>query len=61
MTIIDHKGRNSRIYRAEEALFDDITLEQYMDHLVDQTVLILTNEPADILCQPYLLARYYGA
>ena len=48
MTIIDHKGRNSRIYRAEEALFDDITLEQYMDHLVDQTVLILTNEPADI-------------
>lgn len=30
MTIIDHKGRNSRIYRAEEALFDDITLEQYM-------------------------------
>ena len=49
MTIIDHKGRNSRIYRAEEALFDDITLEQYMDHLVDQTVLILTNEPADIM------------
>ena len=38
MTIIDHKGRNSRIYRAKEALFDDITLERYMDHLVDQTV-----------------------
>ena len=55
MTIIDHKGRNSRIYRAEEALFDDITLEQYMDHLVDQTVLILTNEPADIYANPTFL------
>ncbi len=51
MTIIDHKGRNSRIYRAEEALFDDITL----DHLVDQTVLILTNEPADIYANPTFL------
>ena len=55
MTIIDHKGRNSRIYRAEEALFDDITLAQYMDHLVDQTVLILTNEPADIYANPTFL------
>ena len=55
MTIIDHKGRNSRIYRAEEALFDDITLEQYMNHLVDQTVLILTNEPADIYANPTFL------
>lgn len=55
MTIIDHKGRNSRIYRAEEALFDDITLERYMDHLVDQTVLILTNEPADIYANPTFL------
>ena len=61
MTIIDHKGRNSRIYRAEEALFDDITLEQYMDHLVDQTVLILNQRASRHLCQPYLLARYYGA
>ena len=41
--------------RAEEALFDDITLERYMDHLVDQTVLILTNEPADIYANPTFL------
>ena len=52
MTIIDHKGRNSRIYRAEEVHYDGITKEQYMDHLVDQTVKILTNEPADIFANP---------
>ncbi len=55
MTIIDHKGRISRIYRPEEAIFDGISQERYMDHLVDQTVLILTNEPADIYANPTYL------
>ena len=57
MTIIDHKGRNSRIYRPEEVHFDGISVEQYMDHLVDQTVLILTNEPADIYANPTFLPQ----
>ena len=52
MTIVDHKGRLSRIYRPEEVFFDDIDVQGYMDHLVDQTVLILTNEPADIYANP---------
>ena len=52
MTIIDHKGRLSRIYRPEEVHYDNITKEQYMDHLVDQTIKILTNEPADIYANP---------
>jgi hypothetical protein len=55
MTIIDHKGRNSRIYRPEEVHFDGIGKQDYMDHLVDQTVLILTNEPADIYANPTFL------
>ena len=55
MTIIDHKGRNSRIYRPEEVHYDGVTKEQYMDHLVDQTVKILTNEPADIYANPTYL------
>lgn len=55
MTIIDHKGRNSRIYRAEEVHYDGVTKEQYMDHLVNQTVKILTNEPADIFANPTFL------
>lgn len=55
MTIVDHKGRLSRIYRPEEVHYDGITKEQYMDHLVDQTVKILTNEPADIFANPTYL------
>ena len=55
MTIVDHKGRLSRIYRPEEVFFDDIDIQGYMDHLVDQTVLILTNEPADIYANPTFL------
>ena len=55
MTIVDHKGRLSRIYRPEEVFFDGIGTEAYMDHLVDQTVLILTNEPADIYANPTFL------
>ena len=34
MTIIDHKGRNSRIYRPEEVHYDGVTKEQYMDCLL---------------------------
>lgn len=55
MTIRDHMGRNSRIYRPEEVHYDGIDYETYMDHLVEQTVLILTNEPADIFANPTFL------
>ena len=55
MTIVDHKGRLSRIYRPEEVFFDGIATQAYMEHLVDQTVLILTNEPADIYANPTYL------
>jgi len=48
MTIVDHKGRNARIYRPEEVIMDGISKDEYMDVIVDQTVTILTNEPADI-------------
>ena len=52
MTIMDHKNRNSRIYRAEEVHYDGVSKEQYMEQIVDQTVKILTNEPADIYANP---------
>ena len=52
MTIMDHKNRNSRIYRTEEVHYDGVTKEQYMEQIVDQTVKILTNEPADIFANP---------
>ena len=55
MTIVDHKGRLSRIYRPEEVFYDGISYEQYMDHLVDQTVKILSFEPADIYANPTFL------
>ncbi|MBR4995006.1 MAG: DUF1080 domain-containing protein [Alistipes sp.] len=57
MTIVDHKGRISRIYRPEEVDYTGLTYEEYMDHLVDQTVKILTNEPADIFANPTYLPR----
>ncbi|MDE6085404.1 MAG: DUF1080 domain-containing protein [Muribaculaceae bacterium] len=47
MTVVD-RGRISRIYRPEEVYLDERNLQQYMDMIVDQTVKILTNEPADI-------------
>ena len=47
--------KNSRIYRPEEVHYDGITKEGYMDRIVDQTVLILTNEPADIYANPTYL------
>ena len=52
MTIMDHKNRNSRIYRAEEVHYDGVSKDQYMEQIVDQTVKILTNEPADIYANP---------
>ena len=52
MTIMNHKNRNSRIYRAEEVHYDGVTKEQYMEQIVDQTIKILTNEPADIFANP---------
>ena len=55
MTIVDHKGRLSRIYRPEEVFYDNINYETYMDHLVDQTVKILSFEPADIFANPTFL------
>lgn len=52
MTIVDHKGRVSRLYRPEEVILDGISVEGYMDRIVDQTVKILSNEPADIYANP---------
>ena len=52
MTIIDHNKRNARIYRAEEVHYDGVTQDQYMEQIVDQSVKILTNEPADIFANP---------
>ena len=52
MTIMDHKNRNSRIYRAEEVHYDGVSKGEYMEQIVDQTVKILTNEPADIFANP---------
>ncbi|MBP9987544.1 MAG: DUF1080 domain-containing protein [Bacteroidales bacterium] len=52
MTIMDLKGRNSRIYRPEEVRYDGAGKEEYMKGIVDQTVLILQNEPADIYANP---------
>lgn len=55
MTIVDHKGRLSRIYRPEEVFYDDIDDQKYMDHLVEQSVKILSYEPADIFANPTFL------
>ena len=52
MTIMDHKNRNSRIYRPEEVHYDGVNKEQYMEQIVEQTIKILTNEPADIFANP---------
>ena len=47
MTVVDN-GAICRIYRPEEVLMRGRTRQQYMDMIVDQTVKILTYEPADI-------------
>lgn len=54
MTVIDHKGRTTRTYRPEEVHLD-ISKDAYMDMIVDQTVKILTNEPADIFANAFYI------
>ncbi|MCQ2238367.1 MAG: DUF1080 domain-containing protein [Bacteroidaceae bacterium] len=54
MTIIDAQGRNSRIYKPEEVHYDN-GMDAYMDQIVDQTCLILENEPADIFANAFYL------
>ena len=53
-TAADAKGFEKRA-KLYSDFFDGIGAEAYMDHLVDQTVLILTNEPADIYANPTFL------
>lgn len=48
MTIVDPDGRLVRLYRPEEVDVASLGEQAYMDLIVDQTVKILTNEPADI-------------
>ena len=58
MTIVDHKGRISRIYRNEEVITDGMSDQKYMDMIVDQTVKILTNEPADFFANAFFLPDF---
>ena len=58
MTIVDQKGRISRIYRDEEVRPDGLSDQKYMDLIVDQTVKILTNEPADIFANAFFLPAF---
>ena len=58
MTIVDQKGRISRIYRDEEVRPDGLSDQKYMDLIVDQTVKILSNEPADIFANAFFLPDY---
>ena len=55
MTIRDQAGRITRLYHPEEVIRDGLSDEEYMDVIVDQTVKILTNEPADIYANPTYL------
>ncbi len=61
MTIVDHKGRISRIYRNEEVLPEGLSDQKYMDLIVDQTVKILTNEPADIFANAFFLPDFLAS
>ena len=58
MTIVDHKGRITRLYREEEVKPDGLSDQKYMDLIVDQTVKILTNEPADIFANSFYLPDF---
>ncbi len=58
MTVVDHKGRLSRIYRNEEVVKEPLTDQQYMDMIVDQTVKILSNEPADFFANAFFLPEF---
>ena len=55
MTIVDKKGKITRLYHPEEINLYGMNEEQYMDYIVDQTVKILTNEPADFYANPTYL------
>lgn len=55
MTIRDQAGRIVRLYHPEEVIRDGLSEEEYMDVIVDQTVKILANEPADIYANPTYL------
>ena len=58
MTIVDHSNRICRIYRNEEVFRGGMTDSQYMDMLTDQTVKILSNEPADIFANAFFLPDF---
>ncbi|MBP3269183.1 MAG: DUF1080 domain-containing protein, partial [Bacteroidales bacterium] len=58
MTIVDQKGRIARIYRNEEVLPEGLSDQKYMDLIVDQTVKILSNEPADIFANAFFLPEF---
>lgn len=58
MTIVDQKGRIARIYRNEEVLPEGLSDQKYMDLIVDQTVKILSNEPADIFANAFFLPDF---
>lgn len=58
MTIVDQKGRIARIYRNEEVRPEGLSDQKYMDLIVDQTVKILTNEPADIFANAFFLPDF---
>lgn len=61
MTIIDHKQRNARLYHEEEVHFDGVTPDQYVERIVEQLELILTNEPADFYANPFFLPKVLQA
>ncbi|MCQ2149617.1 MAG: DUF1080 domain-containing protein [Bacteroidales bacterium] len=58
MTIVDHKGRITRLYHPEEVIPDGLGRQEYMDLIVDQTVKILSNEPADIYANATFLPDF---
>ena len=57
-TIVDQKVRIARIYRNEEVRPEGLSDQKYMDLIVDQTVKILTNEPADIFANAFFLPDF---
>jgi hypothetical protein len=53
MTILDHKGKRTRLWINEEVSIPD--KQAFMDHLVDTAVRILNEEPVDIYVNPTFL------
>ncbi len=60
MTIIDHKGRLTRTYRANEVIMD-ISKQAYMDMLVGKTAKIFADEPADFFANAFYLPDVLSA